>query len=54
MEWSNLSIKILGIKFSNFTLDNSKCNKIGVKIIKRIHIDSLSKLWKCYYENFGT
>ena len=38
MVWSNLSIKILGINFGNFTLDNSIWDKISENITKKIHL----------------
>ena len=61
MEWSNFSIKILGINFDNFISDNSNWDKASVNIAKKsifgvewdslwgkkliINQISLSKLW---------
>ena len=38
LEWSNFSIKVLGINFDNFVSNNSNWDKISVNIAKRIHI----------------
>ena len=38
MEWSNLSIKLLGINLGNFILDNCIWDKISENIPKKIHI----------------
>ena len=35
MEWSNFSIKILGINFDNFISDNSNWDKTSVNIAKK-------------------
>ena len=44
MEWSNFSIKILGINFNNFISGNSNWDKISVNTAKRLHIWSRVRL----------
>ena len=44
MEWSQFSIKIIGVSFVNSILDNSNWDKISEGIIKKIHIRSKVRL----------
>ena len=44
MVWSNLAIKILGINFGNFTLDNSIWDKISANITRKINLQNRVRL----------